>query len=125
MDISTISAATGVASAAFARKVWAALPCAYRTMASSTTPATTGRVRRGSAGKRVHASPCRLTSRAHDNRVRMNSAHSPRAAELYVVDHVADAMLPVAGRARYAAYRNALLADEQDGERVVELLSHF
>lgn len=55
----------------------------------------------------------------------MNSARGPRGAELSVVDQVADVTLPAAGLARYAAYRNALLADGQDAERVVELLSHF
>ena len=55
----------------------------------------------------------------------MTSAHHARVADLYVVDHVADATLPAAALARYTAYRTALIADDQDSGRVVELLSLF
>src|SRR5918995_4859908 len=53
-----MSAATGAASVAFARRVWAAPLCAYRTTASSTIPATIGRARRDSADKRALAARC-------------------------------------------------------------------
>jgi hypothetical protein len=55
----------------------------------------------------------------------MTSAHGARGAELYVVDHVAGATLQATALARYTAYRTALIADEQDSGRVIELLSLF
>ena len=55
----------------------------------------------------------------------MNRAHRARVADLYVVDHAADATLPAAALARYMEYRTALIADDQDSGRVVELLSLF
>jgi hypothetical protein len=50
---------------------------------------------------------------------------SARFAELSTMDQVANVTLPAAALARYSAYRNALLADGQDAERVVELLELF
>ena len=41
------------------------------------------------------------------------------------MDQVANSTLPAAALARYSAYRNALIADGQDTERVVELLELF
>ena len=55
----------------------------------------------------------------------MNSAHLARGADLYVVDHVADATLPAAAKVRYTAYRTALIAEGQESGRVIELLSLF
>ena len=55
----------------------------------------------------------------------MNNAHSARVAELSVMDQIADTTLPAAALARYTAYRNALIADGQEAERIVELLGHF
>ena len=48
-----------------------------------------------------------------------------RLAELSTMDQVANSTLPTAALARYSAYRNALIADGQDAERVVELLELF
>ena len=52
----------------------------------------------------------------------MNSA---RFAELSTLDQAANVMLPAAALARYSAYRNALIAEGQDDERLVELLELF
>ena len=41
------------------------------------------------------------------------------------MDEVANVLLPSAALARYSLYRNALIADGQDAERVVELLDLF
>jgi hypothetical protein len=41
------------------------------------------------------------------------------------MDQVASATLPNPALARYSAYRNALIADGQDAERVVEQLELF
>ena len=52
----------------------------------------------------------------------MNSA---RLAGLSTMDQVASATLPTPALARYSAYRNALIADGQGAERVVEQLELF
>jgi hypothetical protein len=51
--------------------------------------------------------------------------NSTRLAGLSTMDQVASATLPTAALARYSAYRNALIADGQDAERVVEQLDLF
>ena len=51
--------------------------------------------------------------------------NSTRFAGLSTMDQVASATLPIPALNRYSAYRNALIADGQDAERVVEQLELF
>lgn len=55
----------------------------------------------------------------------MNCARSDLSAKLVTLDQVADAALAGPAQARYTAYRDALIADGQDGERVVQTLWLF
>jgi hypothetical protein len=47
------------------------------------------------------------------------------SAKLVTIDQVADAALSPPSQARYVAYRDALIADGQDGEQVVQTLWLF
>lgn len=55
----------------------------------------------------------------------MNISSVRVVARLSEMDHIAHATLVPASWARYIAYRNALIADGLDAERVVEVLSLF
>ncbi|WP_129646070.1 hypothetical protein [Peristeroidobacter agariperforans] len=58
----------------------------------------------------------------------MNSVNRQSAglsAKLVTLDQVADAALPRPAQARYTAYRDALIADGQEGEQVVQTLWLF
>lgn len=55
----------------------------------------------------------------------MNSEVAGLSARLVTLDQVADAALQPAAQARYTAFRNALIADGQDGEQVVQTLWLF
>ncbi|GFE85191.1 hypothetical protein GCM10011488_01450 [Steroidobacter agaridevorans] len=55
----------------------------------------------------------------------MNCARTDLSAKLVTLDQVADAALTGPGQARYTAYRDALIADGQDGEQVVQTLWLF
>jgi hypothetical protein len=55
----------------------------------------------------------------------MNTARTARVGELSVMDQIAHTTLSPASLSRYTAYRNALIADGQEAERIVELLGVF
>ena len=55
----------------------------------------------------------------------MNSESAVLSAKLVTLDQVADAALAPPSQARYMAYRDALIADGQDGEKVVQTLWLF
>ncbi|GFE80251.1 hypothetical protein GCM10011487_22510 [Steroidobacter agaridevorans] len=55
----------------------------------------------------------------------MNTESAGLSAKLVTLDQVADAALPRPAQARYTAYRNALIADGQDDEQVVQTLWLF
>ncbi|GFE80678.1 hypothetical protein GCM10011487_26780 [Steroidobacter agaridevorans] len=55
----------------------------------------------------------------------MNCARTDLSAKLVTLDQVADAALTGPAQARYTAYRDALIADGQDGEQVVQTLWLF
>ena len=55
----------------------------------------------------------------------MNFARAGLSAKLVTLNQVADAALHGPAQARYAAYRDALIADGQDGEQVVQTLWRF
>ena len=55
----------------------------------------------------------------------MNTERGGLSAKLVTLDQVAYAALPPGSQARYMAYRDALIADGQDGEQAVQTLWLF
>lgn len=55
----------------------------------------------------------------------MKTERAGLSAQLVTLNQVADAALPPPSQARYMAYRDALIADGQDGEQVVQTLWLF
>lgn len=55
----------------------------------------------------------------------MNTESAGLSAKLVTLDQVADSALPGPAQARYTAYRDALIADGQDDEQVVQTLWLF
>jgi hypothetical protein len=55
----------------------------------------------------------------------VSTEHLALSAKLMIIDQVAGGSLPPQAHVRYAAYRDALIADGQDSEQVLQTLWLF